>query len=57
MPSESLYASIQAALNNFDVRQFRASNLALLNALGYSSGRTQAIPNADPQAFREIVES
>ena len=57
MPSESLHASIQAALNNFDVRQFRASNLALLNALGYSSDRTQAIPGADPQAFREIAES
>ena len=57
MPSESLSASIQAALNNFDVRQFRASNLALLNALGYSSDRTQAIPGADPQAFRAIVES
>ena len=57
MPSESLHASIQTALNNFDVRQFRASNLALLNALGYSSDRTQAIPGADPQAFREIAES
>ena len=57
MPSESLSASIQAALNNFDVGRFRASNLALLNALGYSSDRTQAIPGADPQAFREIVES
>jgi len=57
MPSESLSASIQAALNNFDVRQFRASNLALLNALGYSSDRTHAIPGADPQAFRAIVES
>ncbi len=57
MPSESLYASIQAALNTFDTRQFRASNLALLNALGYSSDRTQAIPGADPQAFREIAES
>ena len=57
MPSESLYASIHAALNNFDVRQFRASNLALLNALGYSSDKTQAIPGADPQAFREIAES
>ena len=57
MPSESLHPSIQTALNNFDVRQFRASNLALLNALGYSSDRTQAIPGADPQAFREIAES
>ena len=57
MPSESLYAPIQAALNTFDTRQFRASNLALLNALGYSSDRTQAIPGADPQAFREIAES
>ena len=57
MPSESLHASIHAALNNFDVRQFRASNLALLNALGYSSDRTQAMPGADPQAFREIAES
>ena len=57
MPAQALSASIQAALNNFDVRQFRASNLALLNALGYSSNRTQAIPGADPQAFRAIVES
>ena len=57
MPSESLSASIQAALNNFDVRQFRASNLALLNALGYSSDRTQAIPGARPQDFRASVES
>ena len=57
MPAQALSASIQAALNNFDVRQFRASNLALLNALGYSSDRTQAIPGADPQAFRAIVES
>ena len=57
MPSESLHASIQTALNTFDVQQFRASNLALLNALGYSSDRTQAIPGADPQAFREIAES
>ena len=57
MPSESLHASIQTALNTFDVQQFRASNLALLNALGYSSDRTQAIPGAGPQAFREIAES
>ena len=57
MPSESLYASIHVALNNFDPRQFRTSNLALLNALGYLSDRTQAIPGADPQAFREIAES
>ncbi len=57
MPSESLHASIQTALNTFDVQQFRASNMALLNALGYLSDRTQAIPGADPQAFREIAES
>ena len=57
MPAQALYASIQAALNTFDTRQFRVSNLALLNALGYSSDRTQAIPGADPQAFREIAES
>ena len=57
MPAQALSASIHAALNDFDVRQFRASNLALLNALGYSSDRTQAIPGADPQAFRAIVES
>ena len=57
MPAQALSASIQAALNDFDVRQFRASNLALLNALGYLSDRTQAIPGADPQAFRAIVES
>ena len=57
MPSESLHSSIQTALNTFDVQQFRVSNLALLNALGYSSDRTQAIPGADPQAFREIAES
>ena len=57
MPAQALSASIHAALNTFDVRQFRASNLALLNALGYLSDRTQAIPGADPQAFRAIVES
>ena len=57
MPAQVLYAPIQAALNTFDTRQFRASNLALLNALGYSSDRTQAIPGADPQAFRKIAES
>ena len=57
MPAQARSASIHAALNAFDVRQFRASNLALLNALGYSSDRTQAIPGAEPQAFRAIVES
>ena len=57
MSAQAPYAPIQAALNTFDTRQFRVSNLALLNALGYSSDRTQAIPGADPQAFREIAES
>ena len=57
MPAQSLHTSIQTALAGFDPQQFRASNLAILHALGYSSDKTREIPGSDPEVFQEIAES
>jgi len=61
MPAH-LQASLQSALRALSPAEgqatdFRASHLALLETLGYTSDKTHAIPAADPAAFAAWLES
>ena len=57
MPVQPSQLSIKQALENFDNGEFRASNLAILNALGYSSGRTVESSDTTPETFRGHIKS
>lgn len=57
MPVQSPQLSIKKALESFDNERFRASNLAILNALGYSSGRTLESSDTTPETFRGHIKS
>ena len=57
MPVQPPQLSIKEALESFDSGEFRASNLAILNALGYSSSRVLVTPDTEPENFRGHIKS